>query len=221
MKTMLIQILMMVGNSDHGGNTHADGNANNGNDNAGSNPGNDGQSGTDNDAGGDSNADTQSNQGAPEKYADFKLPEDRQITDEFLAEAKANGWTQEQAQLELDRTIELENSTIKDFTAQQQTQRKALVQSWVDEVRADPELGGDKHDTTMAVAKKALDTFGSPELNQLLEKTGLGSNILVIRCFQAIGQKISEDNRFVGGQSPGNHQTGDAGVLARMYPGGK
>ena len=75
------------------------------------------------------------------------------------------------------------------------------AQQWADEAKADQDVGGARLEQNLAVAKKALDRFGSPELVQLLNTTGLGNNLHVIRAFLNAGQAISED-RFVKGSAP-------------------
>jgi hypothetical protein len=67
-------------------------------------------------------------------------------------------------------------------------------------VKGDRDIGGANLAQNLAVAKKALDQFGSPELVQLLNATGIGNNVHVIRAFLKAGQAISED-RFVKGSA--------------------
>jgi hypothetical protein len=74
------------------------------------------------------------------------------------------------------------------------------VSDWGETVKADPELGKAEN---LALAKKAIDTFGTPELRDLLNSTGMGNHPEVIRMALKIGQKISEDT-FVAGRTGGN-----------------
>lgn len=101
--------------------------------------------------------------------------------------------------------------------AQEQRQQEAA--QWEQEVRADKEIGGDKLDENLSVARKFLDSLGSPELVQLLDRTGLGSNVHVIKAFYRAGKAISED-KFVGsGNSAGKGQPQGFAELARaLYP---
>jgi hypothetical protein len=74
------------------------------------------------------------------------------------------------------------------------------VETWGNEVKADPELGKAEN---LATAKKTIDTFGTPELRDLLNSTGMGNHPEVIRMALKIGKAISEDT-FVAGRSGGN-----------------
>jgi hypothetical protein len=101
--------------------------------------------------------------------------------------------------------------------AQEQRQQEAA--QWEQEVRADKDIGGDKLPETLAVARKFLDSLGSPDLVQLLDRTGLGNNVHVIKAFFRAGKAISED-KFVGsGNSAGKGQPQGFAELARaLYP---
>lgn len=129
----------------------------------------------------------------PEDYA-LTMPEgvelDSVAADEFKAIAK---------ELKLDQASAQKVADIGAKMAQRQTEKHAeLVQSWVEQVKADKDIGGDKLQENLAVAKKALETFGTPELRDVLNASGLGNHPEVIRAFYRAGKAISED-RFVQG----------------------
>ncbi len=138
-------------------------------------------------------------QGAPEKY-EFKLPDGVQLDDKgtaaFSEVAKELNLTQDAAQKVLDKM----GPVIAGRHAEALTQAKA---QWVEAAQTDKEFGGDKLSENLAVAKKALDTFGSPELRTLLNESGLGNHPEMIRLMFRAGQAISED-KFVpaGSGSP-------------------
>jgi hypothetical protein len=134
---------------------------------------------------------------APESY-DFKLPDgielDADAVTEFSAIAKEMKLDQASAQKLAD--------VAANMVQRQAEQHAATVQGWVDQVKADKEIGGDKMPEHLAIAQKALDTFGSPELREILNSTGLGNNPEVIRAFYRAGKAISEDT-FVPGRQGG------------------
>lgn len=148
-------------------------------------------------------------QGAPEKY-DFKTPEgrefDAQVIEQFSEVAKELNLSQDDAQKVIDKIA----------PALAQKQEKAMQEarnSWAESAKADKEFGGEKLDENLALAKQALDTFGSPALRTLLNESGLGNHPELIRAFYRAGKAISED-RFVGGKQGQAPQT----VAQRMYP---
>lgn len=150
-------------------------------------------------------------QGAPDKY-EFKLPEGVQLDDKgttaFSEVAKELNLSQDAAQKVLDKM----GPVIAGRHAEALSQAKA---QWVEATQNDKEYGGEKLSENLAVAKKALDTFGSPELRTLLNESGLGNHPEIIRAFFKAGKAISED-KFVpatGGSPKGTKAAADA-----LYP---
>jgi hypothetical protein len=142
-------------------------------------------------------ADGDKPQGAPEKY-EFKAPEGKDIDAEIIGNfseiAKELNLTQDAAQ-------KLVESMGPKIAERQLAQVEAIRNEWAQQSQVDKEFGGDKLNENMAVAKKALDSFGTPELRTLLVQSGLGNNPEVIRFMFRAGKAISEDT-FVG-SSPG------------------
>jgi hypothetical protein len=124
----------------------------------------------------------------------FEMPEgielDKSATEEFTAIAK-------ELKLPQDAAKKLVDLEVKRIQAQQQ-QHQSLVNEWAEQVKADKDLGGDKLDENLAVARKAIDAFGTPELKELLNTTGLGNHPEVVKAFFKAGKAISEDG-FVRG----------------------
>lgn len=151
----------------------------------------------------------------PEKY-DFKdageISIDDAVKNEFSEVARDLGLSQEKAQGVLDRMAPA-------IQKAQQAQLAALSGQWEQQSRIDSEFGGDKFMENMAVAKKALDTFGSPELKEILNKAGLGNHPEIIRAFYRAGQAISGDRIISGrGASDGKPSGDPLGDMAdRMY----
>jgi hypothetical protein len=146
---------------------------------------------------------------APEKYV-FKAPEGKEYSPEALTAfeqaARDSNMPQDAAQKFLDKLA----------PAMEERAKNALdttLTKWEEAARTDKEIGGDKFDENLGLAKKALETFGSPELTEMLRTSGLGSNPEIIRAFYKIGKAISED-AFVSGRAGAKPVT----VAQRMYP---
>lgn len=153
-------------------------------------------------------------QGAPESYEDFKIPEgvqvDAEVVDGIKDVAKKLNLTQEQAQELADFAATRSQTLAKaqaDAIAQARTE-------WGESAKTDKEFGGDKLAENLGVAKKALDAFGTPELRDLLDKSGLGNHPEIIRAFYRAGKSISED-RFV---PSGASVTGVKDPAKSLYP---
>lgn len=128
------------------------------------------------------------------EYTDFSLPEglqyDQAIATEFKSVAKELGLKQDQAQ-------KLVDFYAKQYQAQTEAYQRQ-VQEWAEQAKKDPVIGGADFDKNIGVAVKALDKFGTPELRQVLDNTGLGNHPEVIKFFYNVGKAISEDS-FVEG----------------------
>lgn len=137
-------------------------------------------------------------EGAPEKY-EFQAGEgvelDADALKEFEPVARDLGLTNEQAQKLVDIYPKL-------LAGMQQRQTEAWQQQteqWATEVKADKEIGGDKLTASVGVAQRALDTFGSPELKDYLNGTGLGNHPELVKFCVKVGKAMSEDNMVTSG----------------------
>lgn len=89
---------------------------------------------------------------------------------------------------------------------------------WVAEVKADPTIGGDKLDATLASIGKVLDQYGTPALRQALAYTGAGNHPEVVRFMAKIASQLNE-----GSPTRPGSPTGDSGKPSgrgpqAMYP---
>ena len=87
---------------------------------------------------------------------------------------------------------------------------------WAETAIGEKEFGGERLAENLAVAKKALDTFGTPELRTLLNETGLGNHPELIRAFYKAGKAISEDKFVPAGAGKGPQ--GGKDLSSRLYP---
>lgn len=144
----------------------------------------------------------------PESY-DLKMPEgvelDKAAATEFTAIAK---------ELKLDQAAAQKLADIGASMAQRQAQAHAqLVETWTEQVKTDKEIGGDKLEQNLGVARKALEQFGTPELKDVLNSTGLGNHPAVVKAFIKIGKAISEDG-FVAGSPKG----AETDLAKKLFP---
>lgn len=148
---------------------------------------------------------------APEKY-EFKSTDGTEynptVVTAFSEAAKAADLSQEKAQAFLDQL----GAGLK---AANEQVLKEVRESWMNDLKADKEIGGDQLDENLAVSKKFLDQFGDDELKKLLDETGLGGHRAIARAFVKAGKAISDDRVVPGGASPGASAQSPA---QRMYP---
>lgn len=149
---------------------------------------------------------------APAEYTDFTVPENivmpAEVATMVKETAKALDLTQEQAQQLVEMNIK------RDQMMHDRVQAEST--RWLNELPSDKEFGGEKLSENLAIAKKAIDTFGTPELKDVLERSRLGNHPEVIRAFYRAGKAISQDNRLVAGGSGDKPAKADA--ASALYP---
>ena len=132
---------------------------------------------------------------------EYEFPEgvelDGEVMDEFKELAKSNGLDNDAAKKFADLGAKMSQR----WASKQADQILEVRNQWADQAKHDSEFGGDKLQESLSVAKKAMDTFGSGELNKLLEETGLGNHPEIIRAFVKAGKAISEDSLVKGSQT--------------------
>lgn len=153
----------------------------------------------------------------PEKY-DLKLLEKGPLStrdlDAIMSEAKAAKLTNAEAQALVDARTTFSQETAARFLA---------------ETKADPEIGGDKYDASIELAKKGLEMLfpanvpESAEIAAWLHRSGLYTQKGVVRAFMRVAKMGAEDKPAnPAGGGGGNADTGLSGnqkAAKALYPG--
>lgn len=151
--------------------------------------------------------------GAPEKYEDFKAPEntllDPEVMTEFCNVARELNLPQEKAQLLIDKMQPI-------IATRQAAQIETMRTTWADEARADPEYGGANLDANMVHAARAMDAFATPAFKGLLNESALGNHPEFIRFMIKAGKAIGEEKIVSGGLSASS--SGIRSVADTLYP---
>lgn len=149
----------------------------------------------------------QKQEGAPEKYkftAGEGVELDADALKDFEPVARDLNLTNEQAQ-------KLVDAYPKILAGVQQRQAEAWqkqTEGWAETVKADKEIGGDKLTANLSAAQRALDQFGTPELKEYLNATGLGNHPDLVKTFVKIGKAMSEDG-MVDGSNQGQRSAAE------------
>ena len=141
---------------------------------------------------------------APEPFtlADLKVAEGVTVAEsdfKALGEMLGEGFTKEAAQKFIDFETTRQQSLMK---AIQEENDKQLA-AWEEAAKADKDFGGDKFDENLAAAQEALGKLGTPELQDMLKQTGLGSHPEVIRLFVKLAPLVREERPGTGGLGGG------------------
>lgn len=131
----------------------------------------------------------------PEAYEPFKMPEGIDIDEALVSKAtpimRELGLDQEQAQKAVD------------FIAQMRADDQAAIvdrwsktqESWLSEIRNDPNFGGADSEKNLKAARDFIknyateDDLGGYDLRRVLNETGMGNHPAFVRLFK----KLSED----------------------------
>jgi hypothetical protein len=141
----------------------------------------------------------------PEAY-DLTAPEGFTLDPEAVAAAtpvfKELGLSNEQA----DKLMPVAADFAKRIVDQRDQQIIGTIaeqrKSWLEEAKADKEIGGQNWDASLGTAAKALDQLGFPKgspFRNILDESGLGNNPEMIRAFARVGKAIGEDTDLVRG----------------------
>lgn len=151
----------------------------------------------------------------PEKY-EFTAPEgvtlDPEALGEFEGIAKEFKLSQEEAQKVADVGAKL----AKSWDTKQANLIQQAAADWANATATDKEFGGGALPANLAIAKKALNAFGTPELTQLLNGSRLGNHPEVIRFMVRAGKAISEDRMVTSGT--GETKSPTASHADALYP---
>lgn len=149
-----------------------------------------------------------------DNYDPFEMPEgmevDQGLVDIFAPVMKDMNLTQEQAQL-------LSSTLAKSMQEQQQLTINTYHQQsedWVNQAKNDKEYGGDNYEQSISHALGAIETFGTPELKEMLDQHGVGNHPELIRFMVKVGKATAEDRP--GGSGDAYKAKGDHASI--LYP---
>jgi hypothetical protein len=157
---------------------------------------------SDKDAGKDDAGDDKPKEGddaVPEEYQ-FEMPEGMEL-DTTMAEAmsplfKEIGITQGQA----NQLVAAYSGQIGAKAEADASQFVNRVTEWTNAAQADPEIGNERWDQTVAISNQALQKLGTPELTVALAETGMSNHPEMIRFMTRVASAIGED-AFVPGDT--------------------
>ena len=141
-------------------------------------------------------------EGEDDKAADKKADEDYTLElsegshvkqsrlDEIVADARKQGLSKDQAQALVDR----EQQAISTYLEQEKSALEERSQQWVEDVKSDQEIGGEKFGASVEQAKRVISKYASDSLKDMLEKTGLGNHPEVVRLFARVGKEMASDS---------------------------
>ena len=153
----------------------------------------------------------------PDTYADFAMPEGVEVDSALLEQAlplfKELGLTQEQAQT----LVDFQAGQVQAGSEKAADDFNQMMTQWQTDARNDSEFGGDKFEENTAIARAAVDKFGTPALKELLVNHGVGNHPEMIRFMLNVGKLTLED---VPGSLGGSPVMQGADAATVLYPAG-
>ena len=135
------------------------------------------------------------------------------VGEKFKALAKAEGLDDaKQAKL-----AEFYNGVQAEAQKTSEAEFAKLDSSWRDALKADPVIGGQNYDASIAAARKGVEWAGGVELARILDSTGLGNHPVLVKAFHKLGKSLAEDS-VSGTPSQGSSEPSEADTLAALYP---
>ena len=135
--------------------------------------------------------------GAPEKYTDFTVPDGVEVNQPMLEEFKTLAKELDLSQEKAQKLVDFQAKYVKGIDAGLLKTFNETITSWKKDTVQ--ELGAD-YKKELVYAGKAIDKFGTPELRQLLNQTGVGNHKELVKFFVKIGKAVSEDT-FIDGKN--------------------
>lgn len=149
----------------------------------------------------------------PIEYGEFKLPDGVKVDEAALTSFKAISQEARVPPEVAQKYVDLYAEKVKEIGEAPYKEWAKTQEGWVKDVKADPEIGGDKLQGALADAGRALDMFGGPKLREALTFTGAGNHPEMLRAFARIGKAIGPDNHIAAGGSAPARSAADV-----LYP---
>lgn len=140
------------------------------------------------------------------------LPKDSKLSkedaDAVKAFAKEHKLTKEQA----EAVLGLSDKAVNSYLSAQKKQLQQTVSQWEKQVKADPELGGDKYAKSVEIAQKGYKNAPA-SMRTFLNETGLGSHPDVVKFFYKLGKLGLNDKMVPSGSEAKNEPKSHAQLI--------
>lgn len=148
----------------------------------------------------------------------FSAEDNTKLTDVF----KKAKLSQEQADILLNAYHGDIANLGQQFDNELQTAIVTQRNTWANQVKADSELGGQNFANTKLNIGRVMQQFGTPELKNFLNESGLGYNPDFVRFMNKVGTMIGNDTNFINsnGAIPTEQERHEQ-MLRNLYPNSK
>lgn len=110
--------------------------------------------------------------------------------------------------------VSLSNKVLEGASEANSTAWTQQQESWQNEVRNDPEIGGAKFQGTMEAVGRLVEEYGSQELREVLDLTGAGNSVHLVRFLNKLAGQLTESSTPIPGVAPATAET----AANRLFP---
>lgn len=158
---------------------------------------------------------------APAAFAldKIKLPEGMKSDDPLLVEYSGIMSDDKLAPLERgQKLLDLYHGAVKKAGESNVEAWNTVKETWVKEIKADPEIGGVKFDQSKTTIARAIDSMGQEKaaaFREALDVTGAGDNPAVFRGMLELASKLTEGGHVAGAPA---QQGAKPSIKEAFYP---
>lgn len=153
---------------------------------------------------------------APESY-EFSMPEGVELDSGLVEGAtpllQKYNVSQDDAQAFADLIAQSNQAAAERFSEEASAAFIEQLETWATELKNDKDFGGDNFEANAALAREAIEQFGSDELRDMFDSTGVGTHPAMVKFAHKVGKFLVEDQPGRGSQS-----SSESDVYSRMYP---
>lgn len=144
----------------------------------------------------------------PEQQSEEQMPQEP-VEYNFDGVASENGANIGEADIstirELGKELNLTNDQARNLLAKSdkyvnqnlQAKLQPMVMGWINEIKNDPQLGGDHFTETRGNLSRAIKRYGGDGAWEILNASGLGAHPAIVRMLAAVGRELAEEQKFV------------------------
>ena len=163
-------------------------------------------------AGGNEAANQEATLDLPASPADYKIEFEPETKVDKALLGQFQNWAHEN-KIPLDKAVSLAkdyeksvNDKLKSVPELQAQAMEKQKNDWLAELKADKEFGGANWDKNMSHINAAMKQYGTPELRELLDSSGMGNHPLVVKLMAQVGKDLAEPD-FVRGDKAGKEKS--------------
>lgn len=142
---------------------------------------------------------------------------DENMLGEFTDFAKKVNMSQKAYDKSVTYGVKLVEQAQQQFVTALQKQQEQQILNYQREAFADKDIGGENYNASLTTAKLAYRQFVSPELDTVLQQSGLQYHKDLIKMFKSVGEMMQNDT-LKGGKNPQGNTGNKAEEIAdRMF----